>query len=218
MKTGLVVLALIGLVNSAGVAAAGECVDGREAYIAALEAGPGDEAFDYATYCVDYDGVLRGALWAGPNAAQAFAAIRADTLRRRIELALTHLHRSAWADSGDNRQRLYGIAAHNAIERIDGIDVFTARFSGGGPWEYGAYEGMAILQDCRAVDVLLRRYFVLRARPNPRDADEIISVLNCLYHIPCAQSREVAQRLFAIESDKTLRARLRNVIDRPPAR
>lgn len=215
MKTPWLVLCLIGCLGGVGVAASGECVDGREAYVAALEAGPGDEGFEYASYCVDYDAVIRAPFWAGPNAAAAFAAARADTLRARIERAITRLHRSAWADSADHRQRLYSIAAHNAIARIDSVDVFTARFAGGGPWEFDAYEEMAILQDCRAVEVLLQRYVALRARPNPQYPGESVSVLNCLYHIPCAQSREVAKRLFATEPDAGLKERLRKVIDRP---
>src|SRR5688572_12134503 len=99
-------LALVVLLLACGgsKAAGGECVDGIAEYVAALEAGPSDRLFDYALSCLSSR--TEGRLWAGPNAAAEFAALRADTLRPRLGRALSNLMVSSWADSADRRERL----------------------------------------------------------------------------------------------------------------
>ena len=200
----------------ATVTAAGECVDGDGEYTAVLERGPGSEGFDYAISCLGKNPIVWGRYWAGPNAAAAFAILRADTLKPRLSKVLPKLLGTSWADSADHRFVLYSIAARRGISRIESIDVFDAlvnsRFEQS-DWKT-IYEDIAILQDCRAVDLLRQRYQDLRAYPDRGYEEEILDVPSCLYHIPCKEAVSTARTLEAKETDPRLRERLRRVVDR----
>lgn len=194
---------------------AGECVDRESEYVAALERGPGSEGFGYAVTCLGSSPILDGRRWAGPNAAAAFAELRADTLKPRLARVLATLRTTSWADSADRRFRLYGIAARRGIPRIDSVDVFDALVasrpvveSWDGPL---VYEGMAVLEDCRAVTFLRDRYRELRRDAKRGYPNEILDVADCLYHIPCREAVRAAHELAATERDARLRERLRRI-------
>ena len=194
---------------------AGECVDAEEEYVRALERGPGSEGFEYAVYCLGSNPIVDGRRWAGPNAAAAFAAVRADTLKPRLARALASLRTTSWADTADHRFGLYSIAARRGIARIDSVDVFRALLESRASVDsWDVYESLAILQDCRAVDVLRDRYLELRQDANLGYPDEILDVANSLYHVPCPEAVRAAQELAATERDARLRERLRRVATR----
>jgi len=197
---------------------AGECVDGEDEYVAALERGPGSEGFDYAISCLGSNPIVWDHQWAGPNAAAAFRELRADTLKPRLAKALATLRTTSWADSADHRFRFYSMAARHGIARIDSVDVFDALVESRPVHESWdgrlVYEGMAVLEDCRAVDVLHDRYLELRRDASRGYPSEILDVASCLYHIPCREAVHAAQELAATERDARLRERLRRVATR----
>jgi hypothetical protein len=197
---------------------AGECVDGEDEYVAALERGPGSEGFDYAISCLGFNPIVDGHRWAGPIAAAAFAELRADTLKTRIAKVLATLRTTTWADSADHQVGLYSVAARRGIARIDSVDVFRALLKSRtdlDTWDgLRVYEGLAVLEDCRAVDFLRERYRELRRDAGRGYPDEILDVASCLYHIPCREAVRTAQELAATEHDERLRERLRRIATR----
>ena len=76
------------------------------------------------------------------------------------------------------------------------------------------YQDMAILQDCRAVPLLRKRYLELRGHSERGYYEEILDVGNCLYHIPCDEAVRTARELEATEKDARLRDRLRRIVSR----
>jgi hypothetical protein len=211
-RSTLLVVAI--LASEPAIAAAGECVDRPEDYVATFEAGPSAEGFDYAVECLSSNQVVEGRLWAGPIAAAGFARMRADTLRPRIARAVSALLRTSWAKDRGRRRLLYEVAARRGIASIDSVDVFTQLVPPMAPLDFETYEPLAILADCRAVGVLEERYHSLRGGAPMRYPDEILDVLSCLYHIPCKQAVVAARRMRSSERDPRMRERLRRIIER----
>ncbi|MBK7670770.1 MAG: hypothetical protein IPJ24_05140 [bacterium] len=195
-------------------AQAGECVEARPAMVTIFERGPDDPDFDWVIRCLNYH-VPRGTnLWAGPQAASAFAHARADTLAPRIGAAAARLLGDPWAQDPDHRRELLAVAAGQGIARLDSVDVFAELFPAGQRYRRTDYVLMAILRDCRGVEVLRGRYAALRADPSKEGAEEAVNVLSCLYHLPCDAATQLAADLLGTETDEYLRGRLQRVLDR----
>jgi hypothetical protein len=192
---------------------AGECPYPEE-YVVALEEGPNSTLFEYAIGCLVGSHIEQGKLWAGPNTAAAFAEMRADPYQPRIVKAASALLSSSWADVGDHRQKLFRIVARRGVAQLDSTDVFVMLLTSTPQFYRGIYEEMAILRDCRAVDVLRTRYGELRTNPERGFADEILDLLNCLYHIPCNEAVLAAEQFLSEEKDQKLRERIQRVVDR----
>jgi hypothetical protein len=208
-------LAIVMMMLACPRAMAGECADPPAEYVAALEAGPSAEYFEYAVSCLGMSPVIGGRLWAGPSAASRFAEMRADTLRPRIARAVSRMLATSWADGQYRRTSLYMVAASRGIGTLDTVDVFTGLVAQGVPFESGTYESMAVLADCRAVAVLTARYRALRGGAPVGYPDENFDVLNSLYHIPCKEAVAAARSLLSGEHDPKMRDRLRKVVERP---
>lgn len=193
---------------------AGECVESRKFYVAVLEEGPAEPGFEYAFYCLGSNPLIDGRLWAGPTTAARFRELRADSLRDRISSVVSTLLASAWAESADHRHRLIQVAARAGVAKLGTLDVFTELVGSSEKPYYGLYEELALLQDCRSVDYMQRRYEQLRRGAPEVYSEEILDLLSGLYHIPCKRAVEVALQLEAQETDGRLRERLRRVIDR----
>lgn len=192
---------------------AGECPYPEE-YVVALEEGPESAQFEYAILCLVGSRIEHGKLWAGPNTAAAFEKMRADPYRPRIVKATSALLSGSWADVGDHRQKLFRIVALRGVAQLDSTDVFAMLLTSTPQFYRGIYEEMAILQDCRAVDVLRTRYGELRTNPERDFADEVLDLLNCLYHIPCNEAVLAAEQLLSEEKDQELCERIKRVVDR----
>lgn len=207
---------LLGTAQSAS--RAGECPAGDtvEPYLRVLREGPGSPDFDYAVYCLGGNPIVDSERWAGPIAAATFARLRSDPHRGRLIEVVRPLLATPWADSSDHRQQLYAMLARRGIAKLDTIDVFTMLMGPGKPFYLNIYPDVAALQDCRAVPLLRSRYAELRVHPERGGyfEQEILHLINCLYHIPCPEAVEAARQLRAGESDKTLRERLERVINR----
>lgn len=201
-----------------GVSCAGECYDSDEDYVGILEAGPEQQDFEYALSCLSSVSQDDGGRWAGPNAADRFARLRADPLRDRIARTIATLLKSGWADSNDNRTQLYCLAASRGIAVIDSIDIFDSLVAYPDKVGLGLYKYLAILQDCRAVDFVAGRYERWRADRATEHPGEAGAMVNCLYHIPCKRATEVAQKLLSNERDPDLRARIHRVLERRQGR
>jgi hypothetical protein len=219
MRAAIAALVFLGGVLPLGLdnAFSGECGEGEDTYLATFEAGPWSDpsGFQESGNCLGGSWrLVDGPLWAGPIAAQRFAARRGDPRRARIASAVSALMNTAWADSADHRSWLLRIAAGRGIARIDSTDVFGDLFGGASVFYLGAYQDMAILQDCRAVGVLSARFEQLRGKPEAGYSDEVLDLLNCLYHIPCAQAKALATELLSREKDSRLRGRLQRVLNR----
>jgi len=165
--------------------------------------------------CLGFSPSVEGRLWAGPSAAARFAELRADTLRPRITRAVSKLLTSSWADSLSRRTSLYRVAASRGIATLDTVDVFTGLVAPGIPFEFGTYESIAVLADCRAVGILAARYRTLRDGAPISYAGESFDVLNSLYHIPCNKAVAAARSLLSGEHDPVMRERLRKIVERP---
>ena len=206
------ILAGVLVLGAALPAQAGECVEARPNMVTIFERGPDDPDFDWVIRCLNYH-VPRGTnLWAGPQAASAFARARADTLAPRIGAAAARLLGDPWAQDPDHRRELLAVAAGQGIAWLDSVDVFAELFPAGSLRT--DYVLMAILRDCRGVEVLRGRYTTLRAEPSKAAAEEAVDVLSCLYHLPCDEATKLAADLLAVETDEYLRGRLQRVLDR----
>ncbi len=204
---------IIGLVSQPEVKG-GECLYDREDFIAALEAGVGSELFDGAIYCLCQSPIIRTEYWAGPNAAAVFRECRNDPLRPRIIAATAALLHTSWAGEAENRQVLCRLVARFGVAQLDTFDVFAEVVASTQGNYHGGREELAILRDCRAVDVLLDEYRMLRTIQYRGDFDGAIDILSCLYHIPCERAILAAKTLLAEEDDQKLRSRIQLVIDR----
>lgn len=193
---------------------AGDCVGQRRDFVAAVERGPGDRDFEWKLSCLNRHCWLGTRLWAGPQAASAFARARADSLVPRIEAAAARLLGDPWAQEPEHRRELLAVAAGHGIARLDSVDVFAELFPAG--CLRIEYVLMAILRDCRGVEVLRGRYAALSADPSQGYEQEAVDVLSCLYHLPCDEATSLAADLLAAETDEYLRGRLRRVLERKP--
>ncbi|MBK7190489.1 MAG: hypothetical protein IPO18_12130 [bacterium] len=191
---------------------AGDCVGQRREFVASLERGPADRDFDWMLRCLNRHCWLDTRLWAGPQAASAFARARADTLAPRIGAAAARLLGDPWAQDPDHRRELLAVAAGQGIAWLDSVDVFAELFPAASLRT--DYVLMAILRDCRGVEVLRSRYTALRTDPSKAGAEEAVDVLSCLYHLPCDEATKLAADLLAVETDEYLRGRLQRVLDR----
>lgn len=193
---------------------AGECVEPRPNMVTIFERGPDDPGFDWVIRCLNFHCGRGTNLWAGPQAASSFAEARADTLAPRIGAAAARLLNDAWAQDPDHRRELLAVAAGQGIARLDSVDVFAELFTAGRRYLRTDYVLMAILRDCRGVEVLGGRYAALRADPSQGYEHEVVDMLSCLYHLPCEEATSLAAELFATETDAFLRERLQRVLDR----
>ncbi len=121
---------------------------------------------------------------------------------------------------GDSEGLRYEAArtmAHYAIGTANSEDIYTILIThrDDPPWL-----DLAVLGDHRTVNFIrelysLRRPLGVEQRAN---AEALIAMLNCLYHLPTDDAVNLARGLISTETDPKLRDRLTLVIDRSRVR
>jgi hypothetical protein len=198
---------------------AGECSDGAQDYLTCIERfaeGLTDARPLHCLGCLRWDGHAARNRWAGPNAAARFRSCRKSSLRPRLATAGRRIL-DGHLETGGSRtlvRELLRTLAHYGIDRVGEHDVFQLLTANS---ETLFYIDLASLGDPRTVPLLRTRYQALRDRGLGSDADreELVAVLNCLYHVPTAAAVRLAAEIRDAESDPLVVERAQLVVDRP---
>jgi hypothetical protein len=223
MRVGVsAVLSLAMIVILAGQGVAGECIDGDEYYIEALEGKIVMRAWaDPHGYCI---GCLTrrcaSKRWAGPNTAACFRSVRGDSLRPRLIAALTpYVQQVAVNDSLRSLRREAALVlASWGVPRAGSFDVFQFVAD-----EIARREGtidraarlFAAMDDARAVPFLRASYDSLRGGDLIQTRDTLVEILSGLYHLSDSSAVAFAAEIAETETDSLLVERARRVVNRP---
>jgi len=198
-------------------ASAGVCIDGDEHYVECLERNPGPatplDSVRGCLECLRYERHSESQRWAGPITAEYFRSRRGSPFRDRIVAAC-----GSYLDGPSNlRSEAACTLARYGVAAVGGHDVFALVTESE---SHTKWVDLAALGDPRTADYISVEFE--KNRPLGLDGPwkrwRLLSMVNCLYHIPGARAMDVAGELRAAEDDAELVDRLERVISRESAK
>jgi hypothetical protein len=197
----------------AGEVSAGVCTRGDEDYLECLESNLGPttplDSVRWCLECLRYERYSEYQRWAGPKTAEYFRSRRASSLRDRIVVAC-----GSYLDGPlDLRSDAACTLAHYGVGVVGAHDIFALASQSE---IHTKWVDLAALGDPRTADYISVEY--RKNRPLGLDGPwkrwRLLSMVNCLYHIPGARAVDVGKELHAAEDDAELMDRLERVIRR----
>lgn len=193
-----------------------------EYYIRILEenihSGPTHELYE-AFSCLVCTGDLKGNRWAGPTTRDIFNKCKNSPFRQRIISAcLPYLELPEGTnDPKDLRFHALLVLSYCGVDKIDDYDVFhgiTLTKPPNDYWFRQKFMAMAALGDPRTVDFIASTYDSVRALGAEEHTEDLITLLNCLYHIPGKEAVDLAEAIKSKETVEILVRRADRVVQR----
>jgi len=218
----LLLLSLVFIEGNFHILHSGECTRYTEYYIRILEEdihsnlNPGlREAFS----CLVCEGDLRGNRWAGPTTREIFNKCKNSPFKERIiVVCLPYLDLPVGTnDLTYLRFHALKLLAYYGTNKICDYDVFQLLLSEKPTNQYTFRTylmALAALGDPRTVNFIAATYDSIRTTGVDEHTEDLIALLNCLYHIPGKEAVTLAKSIKSNESVEILIRRAKRVIDR----